>query len=571
MKITKILKDEFDLVLDAPESISKMRALILQLAVMGKLVEQDPNDEPASKLLEKLFSEKQKLINKGEIKKSRTFPQISEHNEFFKSPKRWAWIRLCELGTFAGGGTPSKNKSSFWDGPILWVSPKDMAKEHITTSELKISEEGVKNSAVKLIPKNSVLIVARSGILKRKLPVAINLVDCTVNQDMKVIIPFISGISEYIKLVLKGFEQYILQKLVKTGMTVQSLEYEKFELAPFPFPPLAEQKRIIEKVDRLMALCDELEAQQNERDTVQVSLNGAAFGALTQEQDQKSFQVNLNRVKSNFDLLVRRPENVKILRETILQLAVMGKLVKQDPNDEPASELLKRIKAEKEKLIEEGKIKRQKELPPIGEDEKPFALPKGWEWVRLGEACTKITDGTHHSPPNSESGAYKYVTAKNIKESGILLHGITYVTKKVHDEIYSRCDPEKGDLLYIKDGATTGIATINHLKEPFSMLSSVALLKLPKEINNKYMLHVLRSPFYYSETRGDMTGVGIPRVTLSKMNTAIIPIAPLSEQERISEKVERLMAYCDELEERLASSRNEGRKMLDAVVEELAG
>jgi type I restriction enzyme S subunit len=251
---------------------------------------------------------------------------------------------------------------------------------------------------------------------------------------------------------------------------------------------------------------------------------------------------------------------VQRLREMILQLAVMGKLVPQDPADEPASVLLQRIAAEKDRLIRDGKIKRPKPLPAIRDDEKPFELPQGWEWTHLGDATNKITDGTHHSPPNINHGEFLYITAKNIKANGVLLHNATYVSKEIHNEIYSRCDPEYGDLLYIKDGATTGVVTINNLTKPFSMLSSVALLKISRNIKNKFLLILLRSPFFYEEMRSEMTGVAITRVTLKKLNDALIPLPPLAEQQRIVAKVDSLMALCDKLE-----TLQQQRQQLDPI------
>jgi type I restriction enzyme S subunit len=239
---------------------------------------------------------------------------------------------------------------------------------------------------------------------------------------------------------------------------------------------------------------------------------------------------------------------IRKLRELILELAMRGKLDPQDASDEPATELLKRIQVEKSKLIAEGKIKKDKPLPSVTEDEKPFAAPQGWCWVRLGNALLKITDGTHRSPTNIPVGDFKYISAKNIKPWGIDLSDVTYVTKDVHDEIYGRCDPVFGDILYIKDGATTGIATTNTLDEPFSMLSSVALLKPSAGTNNQFLLKAMTAPFFYAEMRSEMTGVAITRVTLAKLNDAIIPLPPLAEQHRIVAKVDELMALCDQLE-----------------------
>ncbi|MDM8560967.1 restriction endonuclease subunit S [Candidatus Parabeggiatoa sp. HSG14] len=254
-------------------------------------------------------------------------------------------------------------------------------------------------------------------------------------------------------------------------------------------------------------------------------------------------------LKKHFDVALESPDGIKKLRELILTLAMQGKLVKQDPKDQPASELLKEIKAEKERLIKEGKIKKQKPLPEIKSEEVPYDVPDGWVWTRLGTAMNKITDGTHNSPPNFDNGDYLYISAKNIKENGVMLSNATYVSADVHNEIYARCNPQYGDILYIKDGATTGITTINNLEEPFSMLSSVALLKSSKKIFNKFLLFLLRSPFFYSQMRSEMTGVAITRVTIKKLMDSKVPFPPLPEQKRIVAKIDELMALCDKLEE----------------------
>ena len=251
---------------------------------------------------------------------------------------------------------------------------------------------------------------------------------------------------------------------------------------------------------------------------------------------------------SNMELLATAPGGVAQLRELILTLAVQGKLVPQDPADEPASVLLQKIRAEKDRLIAEGKIKRDKPLAEIAEEEKPFELPVGWEWVRLGSAAKKITDGTHHSPASFSSGDFKYLSAKNIKTWGIDLSDVTYVPAAVHNEIYARCDPEVGDILFIKDGATTGILTINTLAEPFSLLSSVGVIKPSCGLTSEWLARVMRSPYFYSAMRAEMTGVAITRVTLSKLNVALVPLPPLAEQSRIVTRVEALMRLCDALE-----------------------
>jgi type I restriction enzyme S subunit len=252
---------------------------------------------------------------------------------------------------------------------------------------------------------------------------------------------------------------------------------------------------------------------------------------------------------AQFNRIGNAPDAIPRLRSFILDLAVRGKLVEQDSKDEPASELYRRIQTEKAHLGRAGEMRRQAELSRVSAAEIPFTVPKNWEWVRLIDVLVKLTDGTHHSPPNLAHGDFKYITAKNIKPDGVLLEDITYVSKAVHREIYSRCNPEKGDILYIKDGATTGVVTINNLDEPFSMLSSVALLKISRSIYNRLLVEFLRSPFFYMQMRGFMKGAAITRVTLKRMAPALIPLPPLAEQHRIVAKVDELMALCDRLQE----------------------
>ncbi len=271
----------------------------------------------------------------------------------------------------------------------------------------------------------------------------------------------------------------------------------------------------------------------------------------------------------------------KQLKNSILQWAIQGKLVPQNPKDEPAQKLLEKIalsrhserseesskgpkktstslrgaKATKQSKALSSRIYRENGVwyeqvgtatPKDISDEIPFEIPENWALCRIKDICSKITDGTHHSPVNTPSGDYKYVTAKNIKDFGIQLSNISYVDKKIHEEIYARCNPNLGDILYIKDGATTGVCCINDLDEPFSLLSSVALLKPQKEIFAPYLLYCLRAPICYDSVRESMKGTGITRITLTKIEKWIIPLPPLAEQKRIVAKLEQVLSLAEE-------------------------
>lgn len=237
--------------------------------------------------------------------------------------------------------------------------------------------------------------------------------------------------------------------------------------------------------------------------------------------------------------------NAQDLKNSILQRAIEGKLVPQRKEEGTAKELLAEIRAEKARLVKEKKIRKSKPLPEITDEEKPFDIPENWEWVRLGDILLKLTDGTHHSPISFPYAEYMYVTAKNIKEWGIDTSNITYVDECTHNAIYSRCNPEKGDILLIKDGATTGVVTINNLDVPFSLLSSVALLKQTRLVYAPFIVYMLRSNILYKSIRGEMKGTGITRITLKQISPIVIPLPPLAEQRRIAAKIEELQPDID--------------------------
>ena len=267
--------------------LKRYRQAVLKYAFEGKLTQQ----------WRTTHQEDDKVAEKTNVGNPQGLPLL---------PDDWKWIKLNELGYFTGGGTPSTENPKFWNGHILWISPKDMKSDFISNSELKITNYAVENSSVNLIPKNSVLIVARSGILKRTLPVGINTEECTVNQDIKVLVPYTKEMSKFIRIMLKGFESNILNNLVKEGTTVHSLKYREFENQLFPIPPINEQKKIVEDVEKYLSTIDKTE----------------------------------NAVIQNLIIAEKS-------RQSILKQAFMGKLVSQDPVDEPAKKLLDSIRAER--------------------------------------------------------------------------------------------------------------------------------------------------------------------------------------------------------------------------------
>ena len=249
-----------------PESLKKS---ILQEAVQGKLVPQNPSDEPAEALLERIRVEKQRLIKEGKIKKNKhesvIFRRDNSHYEKrgsedvcideevpFEIPENWAWARLSSFGVFSSGKTPSMSNPQFWNGNVPWVTSKDMKRPVITDSEMHISELAA--STMQLYPTGTLLLVARSGILKRILPLCKLGIDSTINQDIKAFSLYDIELSEWLFYGIKAFEPYILKELVKSVTTVESLKFDEFAAMLIPVPPLSEQRRIIAAIKAAMNL-----------------------------------------------------------------------------------------------------------------------------------------------------------------------------------------------------------------------------------------------------------------------------------------------------------------------------
>jgi type I restriction enzyme S subunit len=245
----------------------------------------------------------------------------------------------------------------------------------------------------------------------------------------------------------------------------------------------------------------------------------------------------------------------------------MGKLVPQDPNDEPASELLKRIQAEKARLVAEGKIKKDKPLAVIAEEEKPFELPQGWKWVLLSEITTQITDGAHHTPEYISDGV-PFLSVKNLSSGRLDFTDTRFISPDAHADLTKRCNPEFDDILLTKIG-TTGIAVVIDDPQPFSIFVSLALIKLSKGlINRNYLALVINSPFVRKQSEEGTEGVGNKNLVLRKINAFDIPLAPLAEQRRIVAKVDELMTLCDQLKARIITANQLQQKLADVMVEQ---
>lgn len=269
----------FDTLLDRPSAVDALEQTILQLAVRGQLVPQDPADEPASTLLKRIRAEKDRLIAAGKIKRDKPLAPIGEDEQPFELPRGWEWVRMVDLGDFKGGKTPSTQRPEFWGGHIPWITPKDMKRSYLAESEDWVTSQAVADG-LGVIQPNSVLMVVRSGILRRTFPVAINTVATTINQDLKALEMVQPEMATYVQLMLKGFERVILRSLTKVGTTVESIQFDLFSSHCFPLPPLPEQARIVARVAQLRRLCADLRQRLMQSQTTQSALAEALVAQL---------------------------------------------------------------------------------------------------------------------------------------------------------------------------------------------------------------------------------------------------------------------------------------------------
>jgi len=393
--------------------INKLRELILELAVRGKLVPQNPSDEPAAVLLERIAAEKAQLVKDKKIKKPKALTEIREDEKPFELPQGWEWTRL-----------PDSYYSISPSGKKLKSSEFNEAGNHPVVDQGLSYVAGYTDDDDLLINLPSPVVVFGDHTRNVKYVDF----DFVAGADgTKILCP--------ICLFPKYFYTYI------THFDLEGRGYARhFKILNdnlIAIPPHTEQHRIVAKVDELMSLCDQLEQQTETSIDAHATLVETLLATLTNSADAAELEQNWTRIADHFDTLFTTDHSIDQLKQTVLQLAVMGKLVPQDPNDEPAAVLLEKIAAEKAQLVKEKKIKKQKVLPPIGEDEKPFALPEGWEWSKCQDLCSKITDGEHATPERSDSGQF-LLSARNVTNEGILLHDVDYVPSHEFERIRKR-------------------------------------------------------------------------------------------------------------------------------------
>ncbi len=572
-----LLEHHFDTAFAAPNGIKKLRELILALAMQGKLVAQDPQDQPASALLKEIKElTRSRETAKGK-NKNKPLPEIKPEEVPYELPKGWEWVRLQEC--YYGLG----NKNN-----------QIQTKDYLESGDYPVVDQGKVFIAGYFNDQSKILSITKPVVVFGDHTKNIKFVDFdfVIGADgVKVLCPYEGVFSRYFYYAIKSYN------LTDRGY---ARHFKVLNERLFPLPPLAEQHRIVAKIDQLMARCDELEKLRAEREQKRLTVHTAALMQLL-EASSSSFprrresspseplaprlrggdrlghegDISFPRARQflarHFNELYSVKENVAELRQAILQLAVMGKLVPQDPHDKPASELLQEIEAEKKRLVKAGKIKAPKPLPEIRPEEVPYELPKGWEWVRLGDVALSCDSGW--SPQCCSEGRVG-------REWGVLkVSAVSWgcfnpdENKALPPGMQARpvCEVKAGDFLLSRANTEDLIArsVVVSVTPPGLMMSDkIVRFKLSERVN-KLFINTTNSSRYartYYASNASGTSSSMKNVSRDVIAKLMIPLPPLAEQHRIVAKIDQLMTLCDELDKQIAVASGQQTALLKAVM-----
>lgn len=471
----------------------QLKASILQYAIQGKLVEQRPEEGTAEDLYKSIQEEKQKLIKEGKIKKEKPLAEITEDEMLFDIPDNWKWVRIGDIYALTMGQSPDgKSVSKGIDGMEFHQGKVFFGEDFIQKSDQVTSEPS------KIAEPNSVLLCVRA-------PVGIvNITDreLCIGRGLCAVKPLAGMTEKYALYSLRCLKDEFIKKA--TGTTFVAITGEVVKNQLIPLPPLAEQHRIVAKIEELLPFVDRYAASYEK----------------------------LEQFNAKF------PEDMK---KSILQYAIQGKLVEQRPEEGTAEELYKVIQEEKQKLIKEGKIKKEKPLDAIAEDDIPFDIPNTWKWCYLGEIFTH-TAGKALNAKNTTGEKHKYITTSNVYWDHFELDNLKemYYTE---DEI-EKYSVQYGDLLVL-EGGDVGRTAIWDLHISYCIQNHIHRLRPYIEVNIKYFYYVMM----YLKFRGNIAGkgIGIKGLSANALHCIIIPLPPLEEQHRIVAKIEEMLPYCDRL------------------------
>jgi type I restriction enzyme S subunit len=530
---------QFERISEAPDAIARLRRFILDLAVRGKLVEQDPEDEPAEELLKRIAVEKVRLVKEREIKRGKVLPPIEEDKLSFDLPSAWAFTRLGDLIHLVSGQhlQPHEYTENSWDGLPYITGPSDFADEGLRISRFALVRKAVAKKGQLL------LTVKGSGVGKAT---TCNLPEVAISRQIMALMA-IGWDDRFLILIA---HRLAVQLRNAARSLIPGISREDVEEFAFPLPPLAEQHRIVAKVDELMALCDQLEAARQQREHGRERLVDATLQRLNQPaEDPASFRNDASFALQVLPSLTTTPAQIKQLRQTILNLAVRGKLVEQDPEDEPVEGYLKLIKAQ-----------------PI--DQGDFGTPCQWAWVSVGEVSSSRL-GKMLDKAKNKGTERPYLRNINVRWLDFDLSDL--LEMRFEESELSEYELKKGDVLICEGGEPGRAAVWDDRVRGVYFQKAIHRVRFDECVDPFFFVHVLWCSALDERLSRYFTGTGISHFTGKSLKGYLFPLPPLAEQHRIVAKVDELMALCDQLEQQLSQADQQRRRLLEAVLAEALG
>ena len=582
----------YEMVAEAPDAVPRLRRFVLDLAVRGKLVPQAAGDEPALNLLATIVSERKERVEHREIKRGASLEPIEEAP--FVAPAGWEWIPLGDTGNIFSGNSinaTTREQLEKTDVGLPFIATKDVGYGLDVIDYDNGLLVPVSDGRFKIARAKSVLICAEGGSAGRKIGLADREIcfgnKLLANETWSVIVP------EFVRFVYMSDFFYGEFVARMTGV-IGGISLRNFLQLPIPLPPLAEQRRIVAKVEELMALLDRLEAARTAREATRDRLTAASLARLTAPDadprgaepgkvgtgfpsgsatNENSFPANARFALATLPALTTRPDQIKPLRQTILNLAVRGKLVEQDPTDEPASELLKRIAVERAAFLDadypnpsEAKTQKKKQAQQRLPGSLP-ELPRGWSWATLQQCSLMVIDCKNKTAPYSSTGI-KLVRTTNVRDGALNSNDQKFVSEATYEAWSLRAKPEPGDILVTRE-APMGEVCIIPDGERICLGQRMMLARLvPDTIDGRFMLYSLRDPDLMERVQDKPLGMTVQHLRVGGVETLLVPLPPLAEQHRIVAKVDALMALCDRLEAALTTADTTRARLLEALLHE---
>jgi type I restriction enzyme, S subunit len=536
--------EKFDEFADAPDAVAKMRELVLQLAVQGRLVDPAEDDEPVEEFLQRIWTDK--TGGRSELTEA-------EKAQPFDLPPHWRWVVLAEVAEFSIGKTPPRGDSSFWyPEDHSWVSIADMTHYGtITETKEKVSSLAAQDVfRQRFAEPGSILMSFKLTIGK----VARTAIRCFHNEAIISLQPPEPELADYLFRFLPIFAALQTSNNAIKGST---LNKGLLTLLPIALPPLAEQKRIVAKVDELITLCNRLDAQQQKRETRHTALARASLGRFADAP-----------TPANLQFLFHPSYTIPPadLRKSILTLAVQGKLVPQDPNDEPAEDSLVRNDERRCETASSDHRADEERQPLLSVDDR-WDIPDTWSWRGLADLVLFV-DYRGKTPAKLSSGV-RLLTAKEVLKGQINLSPEEFLSESEYHAWMTRGFPKTGDVLFTTE-APMGNAAVVDLTERFALAQRVICFQSYGALDPAFLVMQILSDQFQFILDKNGTGVTAKGIKASKLKQLPIAIPPLAEQRRIVVKVEQLMALVDKLETQLTASRRIAINLVEAVVSELS-